>query len=91
MAKLTRAQREALELVRMRIDPKHPLFSGSAKVAALLGDDNLRAYLSTWVIPYVEFCLTGGDSFMRREVSQDYALRHERRATHQRCAAAGML
>lgn len=51
---MNRTQVMALELVRLRLDPTHPDFSGSSEVEAALSDDKLRRYLETWVLPYVD-------------------------------------
>lgn len=51
---MNRTQVMALELVRLRLDPAHPDFSGSPEIRAALSDDKLRRYLETWVLPYVD-------------------------------------
>ncbi len=54
----TQTQTQALELLRARLDPAHPMFSGSTEVAAALHGP-ARPYFDTWVLPLVDFLLNG--------------------------------
>lgn len=55
---LTKTQRNAIELLRARMDPKHPMFSGDDRVVAALHGD-AKLYFDTYVIPVLDFLLKG--------------------------------
>lgn len=70
---LTKTQRRALELVRMRLDPKHPRFTASAEVAAALR--SIAPYLHTWVLPLVDYSLGSGYHGQVDEIRRDHCVR----------------
>jgi hypothetical protein len=56
---MNQAQQAAIELLRSRLDPKHPMFTATKEIAAALGSQDVRCYFDTWVIPLVEFLRDG--------------------------------
>lgn len=58
MSFTSKTQQQAIELLRARLDPKHPMFAGSEQVAAALTGD-AKVYFDTWVVPVLDFLLNG--------------------------------
>jgi hypothetical protein len=79
MANLTQYQRQALELVRARIDHRHPGFTGDETIGAAL--ESMRLYLDSWVYPLLECAMNGElwhgqtDSIKREHASMTLRIR----------------
>jgi hypothetical protein len=79
MANLTQYQRQCLELVRAKIDPRHPGFTGDEKVSAAF--ESARIYLDAWVYPLLECAMNGEqwhgqiDSIKREHASMTLRIR----------------
>lgn len=71
---LSKTQTMAIELVRSRVDPAHPMFSADDAVAA--GLTAMRPFLDSWVWPLLDYVLTG-ETYCGQAayIRQDYASR----------------
>jgi hypothetical protein len=54
---LTKTQRDALELLRVRLDPTSPAFRGSDEVREAL--EQARLYVNSWVLPLIDLAMNG--------------------------------
>ena len=78
MPKLTNYQRDAIAVLRARLDPSHPGFTAVAGVRAALEyepgglHDNAGLYIQSWVLPLLDL-IENGPSFHGEEryVAQD--------------------
>ena len=91
MKNLTKTQTAAVELLRARLDPKHPMFAGSKEVEqALTGPAKL--YFDTWVLPLIDYLAKGEEHFGQAE---DIKAQHSQRAaaaqSRQRAVEAGVI
>lgn len=91
MKNLTKTQRAAVELLRARLDPKHPMFAGSREVEQALSGP-AKVYFDTWVLPLIDYLAKGEDYFGQAE---DIKAEHNQRASaaqaRRRAVEAGMI
>jgi hypothetical protein len=66
MPKLTQYQRDAIDLMRARLDPSHPGFTGAECVRDALSCappyDNAGLYIRSWVLPLLDL-IENGESY----------------------------
>lgn len=76
MPKLTDYQRDALLMLRARLDPTHPGFSASEEVRKALApdgiDNGVALYIRSWVLPLLDV-VAGEDDWYREAVGRDAA------------------
>jgi hypothetical protein len=74
MPKYAQYQQDALEVIRARLDPAHPGFTGSGPLVDALREAG--PYLSSWVLPLVDLLLEGqrtGDTALLEQLRRDAA------------------
>jgi hypothetical protein len=64
-------RRDALTLIRSRLDTSDPGFNGSADIRAAL--DDARSYLQAWVFPMIDLAAGIESEAMRRDARAEAA------------------
>lgn len=96
----TKTQLAALELLRARLDPKHPLFAGSNEVVRALSGE-AKCYFDTHVLPLLDYLLKGESYYgeaativrdhASRKAAADARQRWVATEKHPKCRCGGTL
>jgi hypothetical protein len=81
----------AVRLLRARMDPKNPMFSGSDEVLAAL-EGPAKCYFDTYVLPVLQF-LEEGELYFGQgaEIRRDYESRAAGAQARQRAIDLGLM